>query len=539
MGSIVKNMNISTFLTLIFALMLIFGGSIFIVFINMSMKDQALKEAQSKAEIILDRNLATHFYFSHSLKPNLFNFTGPYRSADYFEPTWMSSTYAIREVEKNFKKLSDEDYYYKECAINARSPENEADPFERDFIQELNTDPGLKLSSSVRNIDGEPYFVVLRRGEAMEESCLMCHSEPELAPGGLVDIYGSSRSFSRQEGEVVSAISIRIPLSSAYSEANRLSLKLSAYLVVLLFGLFSLQYIANKNLLFQPLSNIKDKAIQISSSSDHLGEKIPLPTGTELREMTGAFNTMSESLKKGQDDLEKKVEARTLELMEYSRKLEESNNLKDLFRDIMHHDLSNPLGVIRGLAEDRLEDDPDDKDLRLIYNNCSRSIELIEDAIRFSKLETIKELEFEELDIMDIIQRTVKCLKPLSDEAGIEIENKITSPLPIQGNEILTEVFENILSNAIKYASPGKKVLIAGEEFDENIRIRFIDFGAGIKDEDKEVIFERFRRVYKEGVRGSGMGLAIAKRLVDLHRGRIWVEDNPDGGAVFVVELPK
>ena len=65
------------------------------------------------------------------------------------------------------------------------------------------------------------------------------------------------------------------------------------------------------------------------------------------------------------------------------------------------------------------------------------------------------------------------------------------------------------------------------------------DFGKGIPDKDKPLIFTRFTRLKKEGVEGSGLGLAIVKRLVDLHKGRIWVEDNPAGGSIFCVRLPK
>ncbi len=162
------------------------------------MRSQALVEAEAKARILLDRNLATHTYFSHDMKPNLFEWTEPFRSDDYFDPTWMSSTYAVRHIDQYFKSLSDADYYYKEAAINARSPENEADAYERTFLDWLNADPDLVIDTSVRVLDGKPYFVVMRRGEVMEESCLRCHSAPDVAPAGMVQVYGADRSFDRQ-----------------------------------------------------------------------------------------------------------------------------------------------------------------------------------------------------------------------------------------------------------------------------------------------------------------------------------------------------
>ncbi len=65
------------------------------------------------------------------------------------------------------------------------------------------------------------------------------------------------------------------------------------------------------------------------------------------------------------------------------------------------------------------------------------------------------------------------------------------------------------------------------------------DWGYGIKDEDKEKLFTRFQRMDKKGVRGTGLGLAIVKRIVELHEGRVWVEDNLEGGSIFYVEIPK
>ncbi len=65
------------------------------------------------------------------------------------------------------------------------------------------------------------------------------------------------------------------------------------------------------------------------------------------------------------------------------------------------------------------------------------------------------------------------------------------------------------------------------------------EWGYGIKDEDKAKLFTRFQRVEKKGVKGTGLGLAIVKRIVDLHGGRVWIEDNPEGGSVFYVKIPK
>jgi signal transduction histidine kinase len=104
---------------------------------------------------------------------------------------------------------------------------------------------------------------------------------------------------------------------------------------------------------------------------------------------------------------------------------------------------------------------------------------------------------------------------------------------------MISDVFENLVSNAIKYGRPGGVIRIDVRDGGDRWRVEVADTGDGIADADKEKLFTRFERLRKEGVKGTGLGLAIAKRIVDLHGGSIWVEDNPGGGAVFCVALPK
>ena len=116
----------------------------------------------------------------------------------------MSSTHAIREMAKDIRKHGNVEYYVKDAAINARNPENEATPFEKKFIIELNINSKLQERSSMQVLDGKIYFIYLRRGEQMEESCLRCHSIPQNAPKDLVQLYGSLRGFNRKKGDLVS-----------------------------------------------------------------------------------------------------------------------------------------------------------------------------------------------------------------------------------------------------------------------------------------------------------------------------------------------
>lgn len=277
-------------------------------------RDDALREARDKSRMLLDHNLAIHAYLNKDLKPAVFRLSTDSRGKEYFDPTWMSSTFAVRGINRYSVTVQEEQYYYKECAINARSPENEADSYERAFIDDLNRDPELVERSGERVIDGKPYFVVMRRGETMETPCLMCHSAAKRAPADLVAIYGPFRSFNRRVGEVVSAISVRIPLEAAYRNVRHATMITSSVLVVLLLSVFLVQYWISKRLIFAPLHRLQEKAAEISTDEQRLGEQLPPAVGRELQEVTRAFNRMSETLHRDRENLEDTVAYRTQEL---------------------------------------------------------------------------------------------------------------------------------------------------------------------------------------------------------------------------------
>lgn len=296
-----------------------------VAIVNLEMRREALVEAEAKARMILDRNLAIHTYFSHDLKPRLFEWTAPFRSPEYFDPAWMSSTYAVRKIEAHFKSLNSIGYYYKECALSARSPENEADEFERAFLDRINQDPAVAFWSGVRLVNGTPSFVILRQGEILEDSCLRCHSEPSRAPADMIKLYGAERSFHRQVGEVASAISMRIPLSEAYAAANSFSFRLSVILLAAVGILLMVLQWANARYIYRPLSQIRRKAMEIATSDAHLGEELPLAHGKDLSELTRAFNEMSRNLRRHKDHLEALVADRTRALEIANRQLRDSN----------------------------------------------------------------------------------------------------------------------------------------------------------------------------------------------------------------------
>ena len=323
--------KVSTLHAVILGVVFLLAAISTVALINYGMRQQALAEAKSKMRLMLDRNLAVHAYFSEDLKPNLLEWTEPFRSDDYFDPTWMSSTYAIREMGERSKTHGLEGYYYKDAAVGARNPKNEADAVERAFIEELNTNQSLEESSDVRTIDGQPYLVVLRRGEVLERGCLQCHGDPNDAPKDLVRQYGSERSFNRQAelGDVISAVSARVPVAAAYAEADRVSKQLATLLLAILGSVYVGELLVSRHLVFAPLDAIRDKALQISGDPERLGEQIPVPPGGELATLVQGFNTMSLNLREGWQHLEARVQERTADLQRSEESLRNERDLAE------------------------------------------------------------------------------------------------------------------------------------------------------------------------------------------------------------------
>ncbi|SNB47170.1 DUF3365 domain-containing protein [Geobacter sp. DSM 9736] len=318
--------------TLLYANAILFVIAAAAVFLTVQQVErrQALDEALQQGRLLLERNLAIHRYFADHLKPQVMHLLKQNPNEDFFDPTWMSSTFAVRSIDSLYQKISKSGYYYKECAINARSPSNEADAEERAFIESLNRDGSLMMTRGIRVFDGKPYFTIMHRGETMERNCLVCHNRPEQAPSGLVSRYGGTRSFGRHEGQVVSAISIRVPLASPLRHADRFALQLSLIILSILFTLFGINYLLVRRLVLRPLERLRTQAVLVSGDERHLGEEIPVPSGRELRETALAFNAMSASLCRSWNELESRVTQRTNELqsLNESLKLEAASHKK-------------------------------------------------------------------------------------------------------------------------------------------------------------------------------------------------------------------
>jgi signal transduction histidine kinase len=230
------------------------------------------------------------------------------------------------------------------------------------------------------------------------------------------------------------------------------------------------------------------------------------------------------------------------QLRTYASRLEEATRLKDLFADILRHDLLSPATALRVTIDTVARRDATSataKPLALMRRACDKLTELVEHAAKYAKVTALDQIEVEPLELRPLLEEVVAEFEVACEEQGARVELDAPAACRIRGHRLVLDVFSNLVSNAMKYGPPGGTVKVSVADGGDAWIVAVADRGPGVPDPDKERIFTRFERIEREGVKGTGLGLAIARQVMQLHHGRIWVEDNPGGGSLFRVALPK
>jgi signal transduction histidine kinase len=218
--------------------------------------------------------------------------------------------------------------------------------------------------------------------------------------------------------------------------------------------------------------------------------------------------------------------------------------LQDDFVSTISHELRTPLGFIKGystslLRQDTQWDEATQREfLSIIDEETDRLAKLIEDMLESARLQS-KTIQFKFSPIrLDAVVRDVAA-RVKTHHPNLVIEMNLDVLPPVLGDGVrLSQVFENLFSNAIKYA-PDSKLTVSGRQVENKVQLSFTDEGEGIPEEFIPFLFERFYRVPGERtVTGTGLGLYICKQIVMAHHGNIWVESVLDHGTTFFIELP-
>ena len=271
---------------------------------------------------------------------------------------------------------------------------------------------------------------------------------------------------------------------------------------------------------FKPVKQISNTALEIKRSKD-FSNRIELEDSNddEIHKMASTFNEMLDTV-------------------------EEVFIHEKQFSSDVSHELRTPITVILAQSDYALQYsdtfEEAKESLEVINRHAKRMTNLINQIMELSKLERQKEIEKEKINLSNIVLQLLEDYKPLLESKNLNLVYNVEKDLRIQGNKIMLErVFLNILMNAVKFTKTNIEISLTREDKTAVLKIR--DDGIGISEENKKFIWERFFQVNdsrnKEENKGSGLGLSMVKKIVDLHSATIDLESELEQGTCFTIKF--
>ena len=287
------------------------------------------------------------------------------------------------------------------------------------------------------------------------------------------------------------------------------------------------------------------KRLQVAAEAIGAGaydERIELGRRDELGALAGAFNVMAARVQELIGGLERTVAERT-------KQLERASKHKSEFLANMSHELRTPLNAILGFTQvlqQKLFGEVNDKQeeyLGDIHSSADHLLELINDVLDLSKVEAGQvELEKAHFSLREALERGVVMVRERAVKNGVQLtlEPNPEVDFVTADERRIRQVVFNLLSNAVKFTPQGGSIEVSSAQRNGEVLVSVADTGPGIAPEDLERIFEEFQQadIGSEQPEGTGLGLALSKKLIELHGGRIWVESQPGHGSTFTFTLP-
>jgi len=223
---------------------------------------------------------------------------------------------------------------------------------------------------------------------------------------------------------------------------------------------------------------------------------------------------------------------------ELSKQLSDSNNIKALLLDILSHDLKNPAGVISGVADILTMDGEVSEEIRLIKDSSDVLLKVLDNTTALARITLGEAIKMQEVNFSNLVNEVIEEFRPGFEKAGIHLQTQVESDIIHSANPIVSEVFRNYLSNALKYAPPGEPIIVRLKKETDHIEFSVSDMGNTISGDDKLAIFMRSVQLENGKKRGSGLGLAIVKQIAEAHQAQVGVKANQPNGNIFYIEIP-
>ncbi|MCP9446317.1 MAG: ATP-binding protein [Nitrospira sp.] len=269
-----------------------------------------------------------------------------------------------------------------------------------------------------------------------------------------------------------------------------------------------------------------------------------------LRERDAQVKQAYRELEKLNQSLEQRVRQRTSELQAANEKLKELDRLKSTFVSVVSHELRTPMTSIKGYVENLLDGlagaltEKQARSLERVKHNIDRLTRMINELLDLSKIEAGRlELHLAPINIVDLVEDVVENYQATARQKSLTVRVILSSPLPPvrADSDKLHRVLINLIHNAIKFTPEGGEIRIEVKaRADDFVEVTVIDSGNGVPPDELDKIFDKFYWSKSAPVeaRGAGLGLAIAKNLIELHGGTIGVESVLGKGSRFSFTIP-
>ena len=246
----------------------------------------------------------------------------------------------------------------------------------------------------------------------------------------------------------------------------------------------------------------------------------------------------------------KSLKSTTEQLAFANTRLKELDKLKDDFVSVASHELRTPMTAIKSYLWMALYKSPQPLDskvreyITIAFNSTERLIRLVQDMLTVSRIEGKRLIfDLQRMDLIPLCEQVYNELKIKADEKHITLtfeRNEIPYMVTVDKGRIL-EVLENLVGNALKFTPEGGKISISLRKVDGMVETRISDTGPGISKKDIALLFQKFSRLNQTDsiTTGTGLGLYIAKQVITLHNGKIWVESEVGHGSTFIFTLPE
>ena len=331
---------------------------------------------------------------------------------------------------------------------------------------------------------------------------------------------------------------IMIPqnLSSAYKPIYDVILRIFAIAIFVAFPVI-LASIYRSMRIADPIFDLRRGAKEIAQGN--LNHRVSIKTNDEIEDLANDFNSMVSQLQTSKENTDR-----------INEELEQANRLKSEFLANMSHELRTPLNSIIGFAEilrDHLFGDLNERQnkyVKNIHSSGQHLLQLINDILDLSKIEAGRlELSLQPFPIKKSLNNILNIVKPLADKKNINVSLEVDNSLQtISADEAkFKQIMYNLLSNAIKFTDDDGQVSIEAMTVRGDLQITVADSGIGIHKRDFERVFGQFQQLDGSESRkheGTGLGLALTKRLVELHGGSIWVDSEFGKGSSFTFRIP-